>query len=128
MGENNAALINKSLHGIDQIRDIIFGEQIIEFENEIKHLKQECKNLKTRIGELEKKQERNIDQLKTEYSEHHSQSESNFKQNSELIEKLKSEIIQKLNEMDERKVDKTQIGQAFIDWGMKVKQPSTKLE
>ena len=128
MNDQQKMINNTTGSSIEQIREIIFGEQINKFENEIKHLKQECKNLKTRIGELEKKQERDIDQLKTESSEHHSQSESNFRQNSELIEQLKSEIIQKLNEMDERKVDKTQIGQAFIDWGMKVKQPSIKSE
>ena len=128
MSEKNETLENRSGQSIDQIREIIFGEQIIEFENAIKQLRQENKNLKSQIADLVKKHEHDIDQIKAESSENHSQSVSNFNQHSQLIEELKSEIIQKLSELDDRKVDKTQIGQAFIDWGMKVKQPSKKAE
>ena len=112
-------------HSIDQIRDIIFGEKLNEYEKIISQLKQECRNLRDRIDTLEKKYSDDLSRFTAEHSEKLSQTESSQQEIKKLIEKLKKEFDQKIQALSEGKVDKSQIGQAFIEWGMKVKQTAT---
>lgn len=106
---------------IEQIRDIIFGDQIIEFEKQINGLKQECDDLKRRVAELETKHTKTDQTLSANFEK----SKSDQQQVYELIEQLKKEIDHKIEQLAESKVDKNQIGQAFIEWGIKVKQEAT---
>lgn len=109
---------------IQQIREIIFGDQITDLEMQIKELKKECHQLKNRINDLEKKQS-DVDQAITENSEKQNEATSGQLQIHKIIEQLTKEFDRKISELSDNKVDKSQIGQAFIDWGMKVKQPAT---
>jgi len=43
---------------------------------------------------------------------------------SKHVESLVSEINDKMKDLKMTKIDKNQIGQAFIEWGMKVKEDS----
>ena len=122
MSDNVTDLHENSKHSIEQIRDIIFGEQIAEYKKMISHLTKECSNLKKRLDNLEKKYEDEIKRLTNENSEQHTQSAAKQEEIMESVTKLKEEFDRKYNELIEQKVDKSEIGQAFIDWGMKVKK------
>jgi len=111
-----------SKHSIEQIRDLIFGEQITEYQKMITNLTKECSNLKKRLDTLEKKYQEAIEQLNSENSAKHSESESRRQELLEYIRKVQNEFDHKIEELMEQKVDKSEIGQAFIDWGMKVKK------
>lgn len=111
-----------SKHSIEQIRDLIFGEQIAEYQKMITNLTKECSNLKKRLDTLEKKYQEAIEQLNTENSAKHSESEFRRQELLEYVRKVQDEFAHKIEELMEQKVDKSEIGQAFIDWGMKVKK------
>lgn len=112
-------------HGIEQIREIIFGDQIDKFERAIAELKKECHELRERLAQLEGK-ERSIDQIVSADHEQQQALASGQQQLQEFIAIMKHDLEQKIAELSDSKVDKTQIGQAFIEWGMKVKQSSTE--
>ncbi len=57
-------------------------------------------------------------------SEQQKSTQLDQQQNRVLIEQLKQQFEEKTAEINHVKVDKSQIGQAFIEWGMKVKQTS----
>jgi predicted RNase H-like nuclease (RuvC/YqgF family) len=108
---------------IQQIREIIFGDQITDLEMQVKDLKKECNHLKNRINDFEKKQA-DFDQAMAENNEKQKATTSDQHQIHDFIEQLKKEFDRRISEVNDAKVDKSQIGQAFIDWGMKVKQPA----
>lgn len=114
-------LFDSSTGSIDQIREIIFGDQMVDFERQLKELKKECNHLKNRINDLEKKHA-DFDQAMAENNEKQKTTTSDQQQIHEIIEQLKKEFDRKVAELKDSKVDKSQIGQAFIEWGMKVKQ------
>lgn len=106
---------------IDKIRELIFGEQIIEFQQQIKALQEECQTLNRELVQLKQKQTENTDLIKNNMTRLNS-AESADKQINQLLESFKAELSQRLAELELRKVDKSQIGEVFIEWGMKVKQ------
>lgn len=111
--------------GIAQIREIIFGEQSAEINRQLQELKKECNTLTARLIALEGKNE-NLTQVVTQDGKRIDHSESDRQNIYEVIEQLKTEFEKKLKELTEKKVDKSQIGQAFIEWGMKVKQETNQ--
>lgn len=110
---------------IEQIREIIFGDQIEKFEQALNQLKKENTELRERIAQLEKKHQ-TVDQAIAADHEKQKSMESTQNQLQEFIEKMKLELDQKIAKLNDAKVDKSQIGQAFIEWGMKVKQTTTE--
>jgi len=110
---------------IEQIRDIIFGDQIEKFERTINQLKKECSDLRDRVAQLEEKHDA-VDHAIESDQEKQKAMESAQIQLQEFIEKTKRELDQKIAELFDTKVDKTQNGKAFIEWGMKMKQTTTE--
>ena len=121
MAQKVHRLVDSPVGSIDQIREIIFGDQMIELKKQIDDLKKKCQELSNKITGLEKKQTK-LDQQMTEDSE---QKKSTQLDQQQVIEQLKQEFDQKIAELNHVKVDKSQIGQAFIEWGMKVKETAT---
>ena len=114
--ENTAT--DNSKNSIDQIRDIIFGDEILQLQKDIQQLKQEYKNMNLKITALENKYNEAI----AENAKIHHNANTNIKEIQKQIERTKSELAQKIKKLSESKVDKGQIGQAFIEWGQKVKE------
>jgi len=90
----------------------------------VSELKIECSHLKNKINDLEKKQA-DFDQAMAENNEQQKATTSDRQQIHDIIEQLKKEFDRKITELTDAKVDKSQIGQAFIEWGMKVKQSTS---
>jgi len=121
MPDKAGNLFNDSQGSIEQIREIIFGDQMDAFEKQMRELKKESQSLRNRIADLEKKNA-DLEQLIADYTEKQKSTESDQQATREIIEQLKQEFDQKIAALQDAKVDKSQIGQAFIEWGMKVKQ------
>jgi DNA helicase IV len=121
MAEKKGELFNRSGGSIEQIREIIFGDQMVEFEKQLKELKKECSHLNNKIDDLEKKNAE-FNQMMAANMEQQQATTSDQQQTHQIIEQLKTEFDRKIAELNDAKVDKSQIGQAFIEWGMKVKQ------
>lgn len=116
---------DRAMDGIDQIREIIFGEQMVEFRKQFDELKKKCQELSNKINGLEKKQSDCDHHMTEALAQQKSTQLSDQQQTRALIEQLKKEFDQKIAELDQVKVDRSQIGQAFIEWGMQVKQTAT---
>ncbi|MDZ7376603.1 MAG: hypothetical protein ONB13_08275, partial [candidate division KSB1 bacterium] len=80
-----------------------------------------CQALQHKI-ELLQKNQAELDQRLAESSEQQRATKIDQEQTKAVIEQLRDEFERKLVALDQAKVDKSQIGQAFIEWGMKVKQ------
>lgn len=117
--------VTPAKESIEQIRDIIFGDHLEKLEQTIRQLKSECNALRDRIAQLESGHE-TVDHILEADHEKQKSIESAQAQLQELIEKIKNELNQKIAELQDSKVDKSQIGQAFIEWGMLVKQATTE--
>jgi|GEM_PF-1983673 len=115
-------------NGIEQIRDIILGEQIAawnkrfdKLESELKHFvkatRQELDGLNTKIEQSGRDTAHSNQELTAQIS----QSTSNLQ---ELIKALKTDLLNKIDDLTNSKVDKDSIGEVFIQWGQQVKSRS----
>jgi len=105
---------------MDEIREIIYGEDRSKFESEIQQLRKENKQLMDKINDLKTRCEKsdsilteNVDGLKKTYEDN--------KNITQKLEALKEEIMSELSKINESKLDKSEIGQAFIEWGTRVR-------
>lgn len=112
-------------NGIDQIRDIILGEEIQSWEKRFDRIE---KNL----ASLTKSTEKNLAELSERVESHISVAGKNNEslQNDlsatsqeirSIIEKFKADLEKKIKTLADDKVDKDSIGDVFIQWGQKVK-------
>jgi len=102
-----------------QVRELLFGEAQRQFEARLDALKNENENLRKLLKETEDKL-LNINQsmqaaLKNER-------ESDNKKFSELLANLDKNLSQRIKNLEENKVDRSQIGHAFLEWGTKIQQ------
>lgn len=110
-----------TLGGLKQIREIIFGEYLDNLQNQINQLRDENKNLKQQVSLHDKNLEKASSQISDLFSKSKN-SDTNILKSSEELDKIKTELESKIKELKLTKIDKNQIGQVFIEWGMKVKQ------
>ncbi len=111
----------QSLGGLKEVREIIFGEALNGLQSQIDDLKTENKKLKDEL----KIHENNFSKSNTiieNLSSIHKDSNSEQKKMNDLITTLKTDFEKQIKDLQTSKIGKNQIGQAFIEWGMKVKQ------
>jgi len=121
MPAQKEALKGQNFDSIQQIRDIIVGEELAQLKNQIRQLQNECEQLKNQLAVLEKKLDTD-NQLTTQNLENLTASTLDRQQIYSLLDEIKKDIENKFSDLNEKKVDKSQIGEVFIQWGMKVKQ------
>ena len=113
--------VKQSLGGLKEIREIIFGEALNNLQVQINELKKENKILNDQL----KIHENNISKsasIINELETNHKSSHSEHSKLSQIVEKMQSDFEAKIKDLKTTKIGKNQIGQAFIEWGMKVKQ------
>lgn len=113
--------VKQSPGGLKEIREIIFGETLNNLQIQINELKKENKNLTDQV----KLHENNISKsasLIDELTSKHKNSNSEHSKLNEIVDKMQSDFEAKIKDLKVTKIGKNQIGQAFIEWGMKVKQ------
>lgn len=95
---------------IEAIKNLIFGENILQYDSEFDTIKNDIlakkKALETLIEEVRSELIQNIDNLSTDL---------NIR-----ITELESNIENKLDDMDEKKVDRRQLGQLLVSLGEKI--------
>ncbi len=95
---------------IEAIKNLIFGENIQAYNSEFDNIKNDIlakkKALETLIEEVRSELIQNIDNLSTDL---------NIR-----ITELESNIENKLDDMDEKKVDRRQLGQLLVNLGEKI--------
>ena len=113
--------VKQSLGGLKEIREIIFGEALNSIQKQVDELKQENKSLKEQLKVHENNILKSSNQIE-DITGKLSSSNSEQKKTNGIIDNLKSDYDKKFQELKTSKIGKNQIGQAFIEWGMKVKQ------
>jgi chaperonin cofactor prefoldin len=97
---------------IEAIKNLIFGENIQAYNSEFDNIKNDIlakkKALETLIEEVRSELIQNIDNLSTDL---------NIR-----ITELESNMENKLDDLDEKKVDRRQLGQLLINLGEKIGQ------
>ncbi len=99
---------------INQIREIILGEQISFWENNFKSLEKKLADLDRKISSVQ-------DAVNNENSNLGDELNKLKKELSSKITKLQNEFTKKTDELDGSQVDKDSIGEVFIQWGQQVK-------
>lgn len=113
--------VKQSHGGLKEIREIIFGEALNSIQKQVDELKLENKSLKEQLKANESnilKSSKQIEDITGKISN----SNSEQKKTNNLIDNIKNDYDKKIQELKSSKIGKNQIGQAFIEWGMKVKQ------
>ena len=113
--------VNQSPGGIKEIRDIIFGEYLNTLQKQIDELKKENIDLKEELNV----HEQNITEssnLISGLTEKLGESNKEIYVLNEYFDSMKAEFEKQLKSLKNSKIDKNQIGQAFIEWGTKVKE------
>ena len=113
--------VKQSLGGLKEIREIIIGEALNSIQKQVDELKLENKSLKEQLKANESNILKSSNQIE-DITGKISNSNSEQKKTNDLIDNLKNDYEKKINELKSSKIGKNQIGQAFIEWGMKVKQ------
>ena len=113
--------VNQSPGGIKEIRDIIFGEYLNTLQKQIDELKKENIDLKEELNV----HEQNITEssnLISGLTEKLGESNKEIDVLNEYFDSMKADFEKQLKSLKNSKIDKNQIGQAFIEWGTKVKE------
>jgi uncharacterized protein (DUF342 family) len=119
--KNDSGQETTEANGIDQIREIIFGEQLIAWQ-------QRFSELEKALSELHKTVESGFSRLEMQIGTEKQNLTGNVQELRTDVSKdtdnLRSQIAaarKQLAALDERKVDRDSIGEVFIQWGQKVK-------
>ncbi len=114
------------MNDILQIRDLIFGENIKQYEERFKELEQTIKNLKNELKEKEKA----LQSLQTRSDELQQAIENAKKQSNENnrieIQRLRDEIDNRLEAYDQLKLNRQDLGSYLTELGSKLKENSAQ--
>ena len=133
--EKNSRPLNSTLvplansnDGLIQIRNILLGELVTRWENKINRMDQGVKELikstETRLATIEKKMADLDKELKDELETNLMDLEQENDDLRAMVEKFRAEFEEKLQQMDEAKLDKDSIADVFIQWGQSVRDHS----
>ncbi|MBN1560322.1 hypothetical protein JW998_08730 [candidate division KSB1 bacterium] len=127
MDENMTATPEKShVGGVDQIREIILGDSLSDIQAELESLKKQINELRRTIGTVKDEADafsKSFHVNATEKFEKARQSVEEQQKNFETsMSNMMKTIKTQLKKLEENKVDKSKIGQVFMEWGQKINE------
>ena len=106
-----------------QVRELLFGEVFRQIDARLEALKTENDQLRKLLKETEDK----LVQLNSTLANTiKNEREADTKRFNEQLAEQNKNLSQKIKTLEENKVDRSQIGQAFMEWGAKVQQIAGK--
>lgn len=122
MGNNKNGALNDSATRVEAIKDLIFGENMKEYELRFNKLADELEQTKIELNEkialLSKESVDNVNMLMTSLSK---EIDTNFSSLQSEIDKF-SNVHGELEKLNSKKVDKTALGNLLINVGEKLKK------
>jgi hypothetical protein len=104
---------------IFQVRELLFGETNRQIDARLEALKNENEQLRKLLKETEDK----LTQLNnTLANKIKVERDADDKKYSELLAEQHKMLSQRIKNLEDTKVDRGQIGQAFLEWGSRVQQ------
>lgn len=104
---------------IFQVRELLFGEMNRQIDARLEALKNENEQLRKLLKETEDKLTQLNNALANKIKV---ERDADDKKHSELLAEQYKTLSQRIKNLEETKVDRSQIGQAFLEWGSKVQQ------
>jgi DNA anti-recombination protein RmuC len=115
----------KSPNDLDQVRELIFGEQTRQnqkkfdaVDNRLDELKNYISDVSDETGQRFKQAEKDAQKMQKELESH---LEKVRKELSRSLESTKTQILKKIDQLIDEKTDRMQLGNFLIDMGMKIK-------
>jgi hypothetical protein len=115
----------KSPNDLDQVRELIFGEQTRQnqkkfdaVDNRLVELKNYISDVSDETGQRFKQAEKDAQKMQKELESH---LEKVRKELSRSLESTKTQILKKIDQLIDEKTDRMQLGNFLIDMGMKIK-------
>ena len=111
---------------LDQIRDIIFGDSLLKIQTELENLRKQIKDLEKSIGNIKNEGAEMTKELRAGTIEEIQKVNESAKERQDKIQasmnSLAKTVKSQLKKLDETKVDKSKIGQVFMEWGQKMNE------
>ncbi len=111
--------------GIEQIREIVVGENLRAIQASIEHLQSQINELKGSLGSFRDEADEFNKNFQQSTSQEFEKTQQELQQKHKTVENSIAELMNTLKlqikRLDENKVDKSRIGQVFMEWGMKMK-------
>jgi hypothetical protein len=112
-------------NGIDQIRDIILGEQMLAWEQRFSKLEDALSDLRSVVeaglARIEKQVGDGKHGLVKNTQDLRSRLDKDQQDFRALLSSAREELEVRIAELTEKKVDRDSIGEVFIQWGQRVK-------
>ena len=112
--------------GVEQIREIIVGDDLRSIQAALKDLKKQINDLKKTLGSFKDDADEFNENFQASTSEEIKKAkESAAKQKKDIEDSMGNmmkNIRAQLKKLDENKVDKSKIGQVFMEWGQKMNE------
>lgn len=121
----------KSGNDIDQIRNLIFGEQIETIQKKFESIQKQIEKINKKISENMRLNERKFTEFKNQSMDTNESIQGNIKKlSSELdkqIENLRKEILAELMILSVEKTNKDLLADFFIELGNRIKDDSKNI-
>ncbi|MBN2105199.1 hypothetical protein JW835_14265 [bacterium] len=122
------AIKNSSPNNIDQIRNLIFGEQIQDYERRFQELIKKFENLKKSLqiqkNELDEQLNKMEFNFKQSLSDQHNDLQKELKKQTQFIKQEILTVEEHLSKLTEDKLDKNQMADLLINLAMQLKGES----
>lgn len=116
----------EEIGGLDRIREIIVGEHVRAIQAELKDLQKQIDALRSTLGSFRDEADafnENFQQSTSKEIEKAKHSAEEQKKNIEdSMANMMKTIKAQLKKLEETKVDKSKIGQVFMEWGQKMNE------
>jgi DNA anti-recombination protein RmuC len=115
----------KGEKNLDQVRELIFGEQMRKNENKFTLMEERLDDIKKDISKAEHEANQRFKQVEKEAQKLHNKLESHIekvkKELSDSIDSTRSQILKKIDQLIQEKSDRMELGNMMIEMGMRIK-------
>lgn len=131
MEENNTSTQQEAMPleetgGVDQIREIIVGDNLRAIQAELENLQKQINNLRGTLGSFKDEADAFNENFKQSTSSEIEKAKQSAEEQQKNIESSMADMMKtikaQLKKLEENKVDKSKIGQVFIEWGQKMNE------
>jgi len=124
--DNGATVEPVQEDNLAQIRDIIVGEDLRKIQAAIKDIRSQIKELKKTLNIFKDEADSFSANFQQSTSEEFQKTQKSVQTTQKNIESSMADMMKtikaQLNKLEENKVDKSKIGQVFLEWGQKINE------
>ena len=112
--------------GLDQIREIIVGDDLRSIQAALKNIQEQINDLNSTLGSFKDEADAFNDNFQASTSSEFEKAKQSAEEKQKNIEvsmgSMMKTIKAQLKKLEANKVDKSKIGQVFMEWGQKINE------